>query len=565
MGRWFVAMCVAFLATFPATVQADRQEDVISYLSNLTNTLQKAHLGVFNCWLLEFYINSTHSSILNSLAHQLHAQHTSLLQANHRAKLVPTIREPNMVIIVWGREEQIAGSMTIHQWVANIPSECPTVVLFVRRSGLVQPWLVGTYLAERMVFHFALIAIDDDAMYTFHYEPMRITTHTGFPAFSELFFDRTKTMQRKLLTAAYFKDYYTSKFCDHLNGEDMALFVLFAEVQQFAVNLLEIQCRTNESYGRCIARYNGTNFIVNRFVVNKYNKYTVSCTAMRQMAIATPKERLLTIWEMLLKPFELSGWAIIFAVLLTCQLFQLCSPTLFANNVLALALFGFEKRKLRLTKHAEKVTASALIVFFFQLKCAYEAKLVSYLTETPRLPDAMTLEDLRDRNITVYYKNDDITYVNVLLAGMVTAPYERETFLFDGITLLENRQLLEAEKMFVDNIEGYGMLYTILPANAYENLPFYVFGEKSVFCKRFQKHQQRMFESGMQLHWRQEHLNCFLLHIVSAHHKRGAYKHPYVAIRFEHLKPLMLFFIVQWTFEIVVFVMELIAGRYSRK
>uniref|UniRef100_A0A182W0M7 Ionotropic glutamate receptor L-glutamate and glycine-binding domain-containing protein n=1 Tax=Anopheles minimus TaxID=112268 RepID=A0A182W0M7_9DIPT len=502
--------------------------------------------------------------MLNSLAHRFNDHHASLLQADHQVSHVPTFREPNMVIILWGKHEdsKIVDSSDIHRWVLNIPSDCPTIVLFEASNRVLKPWLIGAYLAARMVFYFALVAINEDAMFTFRYAPLRITTHSGFPKFDELFFDRLQTMRWKTFTAAYVKDFFTSPFCDILRGEDMALFVLFAETQQIEINLLELQCNRTERLGPCVSRYNGIHLIVNRVFLPQYSKFIVSSTTMVQMAIATPRGRLLTVWEMLLKPFQYSVWATIVSLLATFQLIQLCAPTQFANNMLVLAVFGFEKRKLRFTKYAEKVTAIALIMFFFHLKCAYEAKLVSYLTETPRLPDAMSVEDLRDRNITVYYRNFNIDNVDKLL-GMV-ALYDREKFVYDGITLLENREALMAEKLFADRIEGYGRLYTILPDNVFEVLPFYIIGAKSLLRKRFHKYQHQVFEAGMQIHWRQQYSNCFLLHIVKAHHSRGANNQMYHSIRYEHLKPLVLCFLALWACAIAIFLVEVIVGRYSR-
>uniref|UniRef100_A0A182MV13 Ionotropic glutamate receptor L-glutamate and glycine-binding domain-containing protein n=1 Tax=Anopheles culicifacies TaxID=139723 RepID=A0A182MV13_9DIPT len=493
MSCWRVARCFACITLLYSTAQADREEDVTAYLSHLTYVLQKQHSGVFNCWLLEFYNNSTKSSMLNSVSHRLYGQYVSVLQADHQFSYQPTLREPNMVIILWGKQEDsnIFESFYASQWVLNIPSDCPTVVLFVTSNHSAHPRLIGAYLEARMVFYFALIAINEDAIFTFRYGPMRITTHTGFPKHHELFFDRLHTMQIKHFTAAYMKDFYTLSFCDRLLGEDMALFVLFAQMQQLVLDVLEVSCSSTETLGHCLSPYHGIHLFVNRVFLMQYNKYAVSSSTMAQIAIATPKGRLLTVWEMLLKPFQTSAWATILAVLVVVQLIQLCAPTLFTNNMLALALFGFERRKLRLTKYVEKMTATALIIFFFQLKCAYEAKLVSYLTETPRLPDALSIEDLRDRNITVHYRSIPIHNVDKL-AGMV-AKYDSDRFVYDGITLLANREALVAEKFFADNVEGYGMPYTILPDNVFEILPFYVFSAKSLLRKRFHKYQQQDF------------------------------------------------------------------------
>ncbi|XP_050079323.1 uncharacterized protein LOC126567133 [Anopheles maculipalpis] len=562
MSRWSLAISFACIVMFCLTVQADRQEEVTAYVSQYAAAKQKQHSGVFNCWILEFYaISNTQSSILSDVTRQLNDQHISVLQSDHQATHVPIYREPNMVIVLWGNDAKTVESFNIHWWISSIPYECPTFILFEVET-MTQPWLIGAYFATRLATNFALIALNVDVMYTFHYEPFRISTYWGFPSHSELFFDRLQTLQKKTINAAFAMDFYTAMFCENLPGEDRSLFILFAETLQFSVNYREMQCGRNETMASCLDRYSDSHIILNRLYLTHYNKFCVSRTAMEQITIATPKGRLLTVWEMLLKPFQQSAWTVIFAIIAACQLVQQLTPTLFVNNLLNLALFGFEKRKLHLTKFIEKVTSTALIILFFQLKCAYEAKLVSYLTETPRVPEARSIEELRARNITVYYGKLNIDHVEKL-NGLV-ALYEGDQMFFDGVTLLDNRESLMAEKLFSENVPNYALPYTILPDNVFEILPFYVFGVKSPFSKRFHTYQQRMFEAGMQLHWRQEYLNCFLLHIVSARHDaRGANTKFNAAIRYDQLKPLMRFFLGLWAFAIVIFVVEIIHGRYS--
>uniref|UniRef100_A0A182Y4K4 Ionotropic receptor n=1 Tax=Anopheles stephensi TaxID=30069 RepID=A0A182Y4K4_ANOST len=553
MSRWSYALAVMSCLT----VQAARQADITAYVSHYAYTLQMQHWGVFNCWILQFYTKSTHSSMVDAVARQLNAHHISVLQSDHRATHVPIFREPNMVILLWGNHAQTVASFNTHWWISSIPPDCPTIVLFERES-VMQPWLIGAYFAPRLVYYIALIALNVDALYTFHYEPFRLQTLSGFPSYSELFFDRLQTLQTKKLTAVYISDYYTVLFCNNLYGEDIALFNQFAETLQFAITFREIQCSRNETIDHCISRSSDAHLIVNRLYLIHYSKYAVCRASMEQITIATPKGRLLTVWEILLKPFQPPAWTMMLAILVACQLAQQLAPALFVNNLLSLALFGFEKRRLRLTKFGEKVTACALIILFFQLKCAYEAKLVSYLTETPRIPDALSIEALRARNITVYRGKINIDHVDKL-DGMV-AQYEGSRIVFDGSTFLENREALMVEQLLSDSVDNHGISYTILPDNVFEILPFYVFPIKSLFGKRFHTYQQRVFEAGMQQHWRQEHLNCFLLHIVNMHHDRRDHAGANAAIRYDHLKPLLLFFLAQWTTALLVFLGETVLG-----
>uniref|UniRef100_A0A8W7PJV0 Uncharacterized protein n=1 Tax=Anopheles coluzzii TaxID=1518534 RepID=A0A8W7PJV0_ANOCL len=74
---------------------------------------------------------------------------------------------------------------------------------------------------------------------------------------------------------------------------------------------------------------------------------------------------------------------------------------LICNDLVLLALTGIEKRSLHTTGRFEKLLAISLIVLFFQLKSAYETKLVSYMIDVPTGPDPKTLDDLRERDLQV--------------------------------------------------------------------------------------------------------------------------------------------------------------------
>ena len=274
MFRKIVQMSFAILTFLSIRAQAGRQEQVIHYLTNITHNLQTQHSGVYNCWLLHFSNKSVLSPMLNVIAQRLNNQDVSLLQADHRGQHVPTLREPNMVIILWGTQQQTFDNFYTSHWIVNIPPECPTIVLFeLDETETDQPEKIADYFQTRSVLYFALIAINKDAVYCFRYQPLRIMSHSGLPMLDELFFDRLLTMQFKTLVAGYVKDYYTSTYCEK-HGEDIRLFLLFAETQQLTLHLQQLRCNSNESMAQCVSRYNPIHLMLNRFFIAQYKKDT---------------------------------------------------------------------------------------------------------------------------------------------------------------------------------------------------------------------------------------------------------------------------------------------------
>uniref|UniRef100_A0A182MT52 Ionotropic glutamate receptor C-terminal domain-containing protein n=1 Tax=Anopheles culicifacies TaxID=139723 RepID=A0A182MT52_9DIPT len=482
---------------------ADRQQDVIQYVISLAQDEQKEQrVGVFTCWLLQLANSLTFTAMQSELASRLSSNYINLLQMNHHGRHVSSVQEPNMVFILLGNRTLAYNDYNTHLWIAHIPIERKTIVLFELATDTTQALEIGQLLLALGVWNVILIATNTDAMFAFQYGPLRILNFTGYPVSSMLFFDRLQTLENRDLKAAYRKDIHTRTPCLHVPGEDLRLFKLFADTVNLGLHVEEMQCQQNESIVQCSSRYMDKDFLMNRFFCENYNKFTVNCMQMEQIGIATPSGRLLTIWEILLLPFQQSVWWIIIAIFVGFQLLEIIVPTLFDNSLVSLALFGFEKRKLRFTGRSEIVIATALIVMFFLLKCAYEAKLISYITKTPRYPGALTIRELRERNITVYHEHFNTTQMNKL-EGLLVNLYG-ETVAFEGATILENTIALNIE-MLLNGIEGlYDTPYNILEEIVFEMLPFYSFHPKSPIREPFLQFYQRAFEAGLPLHWEQQ-------------------------------------------------------------
>ncbi|XP_049278985.1 uncharacterized protein LOC125761674 [Anopheles funestus] len=463
-----------------------------------------------------------------------------------------------MAFILLGNKTMAHDDYNIHQWVANIPFECKTIVLFEGNSNATQPNQIGHYFATMSLWNVILIATNLDAVYAFHYGPLRILKYTNFPSYNVLFFDRLQTLQTRHLLAAYMKDIYTKTRCKNILGEDLSLFKLFADTFNLEFYVEEMQCIKSELPVTCFSRYADKDLLINRFFFQQYNRFAVDCIKMEKIAIATPKGRLLTIWEILLHPFQQPVWWILIAICSGFQLLEIIIPTLFTNSIVGLALFGFEKRQLRFTGRTEKITASAFVVMIFLFKCAYEAKLISYITETPREPSALSIEQLRQRNITVYHKHFNTTHMNKL-KGML-ATYDGDSLVFEGSTIADNINALNIE-MMLNDVEGTP--YKILDETLFEMLPFFTFQPKIAIRQPFLKYQHRVFEAGLPMHWHQKMLNCYRTHVNELKLKTHSNSMENF-IHADKLKPLIMFFSVLWTFATAVFVIEVIVGRRLR-
>uniref|UniRef100_A0A453Z3D9 Ionotropic glutamate receptor L-glutamate and glycine-binding domain-containing protein n=1 Tax=Anopheles quadriannulatus TaxID=34691 RepID=A0A453Z3D9_ANOQN len=537
---------------------ASRQKDVVGYVSHLAQDLHKetAADGVLICWMLQFSPGTEYSTLQSDLAQRLNTQHISLLQANQQGKYEFTMQDPNIVVIILGSKTLTMDDHNMYQWIKNIHIECKTIVLFELTSNVNNFQRNLYYLTALGLLNVALIALNENYVYTFYLNPLRVRGHAGFPGNKVLFYDRLKTLQITKLRAVYRNDIYTVGACANIVGEDIALLQLFAKTLNLELHLTKLQCNDNESISHCSSKLNNLDVLWNRNFFHRYNKFSVSCMEMEQIAIATPAGRLLTIWEIMLKPFQHSVWWLILALCLGFLLMEQLAPKMFSNSLVGLALFGFEKRQLRFTRPSEKMVAVALIVMFFLLKCGYEAKLISYITQTPREPGAQTIQDLRNRNITVYHRNFDTKPMDKL-HGML-GKYESNIMLFDGLTVLENRVGLQINTMHNEATRDAEHSYKILPENVLEMLPFYTFHPKTLIRRPFQTFQYRVFEAGLPSYWRQANFKCpkFYKSITQINDQQTEY-----LMHVDNLKPLVLFFCLLWAMAIVVFMVEVIVVR----
>uniref|UniRef100_A0A1Y9H1W5 Ionotropic glutamate receptor C-terminal domain-containing protein n=1 Tax=Anopheles dirus TaxID=7168 RepID=A0A1Y9H1W5_9DIPT len=552
---------VAFIYFALYASALERVTEVVTYVSQIASNLQnESTAAVFTCWLVQFTDNSTFTAVRGELAHRLSAHYISLLQSDHQEAHDSILQDPNMAVLLLGRKHIKLDDYIIHRWVAKIPVDCKTFVLFEHETER-KLFQLGDYLAEMGVWNVVLIAMNEDAMFTFHFKPLRVSNYTGFPSAEVLFYDRLQTIQARYLSAGFTRNIYTQTLCEQIAGEDIFLFKIFAKTLNMTLLLDELNCFQNNSVYSCNSTLDSLDFMIDRYFFLRYNKFAVSCAMMEQIGIITPKGRPLSIWEILLKPFQQSVWWMIISIFVGYHLIEYIVPTLFTNNLVCLALFGFEKRQLRRTQYGEKAVSIALILIFFLLQCAYEAKIISYIIGTPRFPGATTIQALRDQNITVYYKNFDTAQMDKL-DGLL-AKYDKNEILFDGVTILDNRIVLNIEKHMNEVAGGKLMPYFILTENVFEMLPFYTFQPKSPYAPAFRLYQQRAFEAGLPFQWRQVDFRClrFYRNTVLVN---GLGKQSDDTIRKDKLQPLVLFFVLQWFIEVVVFAVEVLVGCFTK-
>ncbi|XP_052902540.1 uncharacterized protein LOC128310042 [Anopheles moucheti] len=549
---WCLSFCFYHLAE-----AARREKKVIHYVTNVTHALAARRTGTFICWLLQFSRTQSAEQLYNSLIRGLSVdERVTILQADHTTIHNSTYRVPNMVAITLDVLDEDLDVDNINTWLQGIPVVCFVILLFMHTFGeLVVP--IANTFETHAILNFIMIAVNEDLMYTFHSTPPQAIVHTGYPSPETILYDRLGALKVGEISAAYIKDIYTYPFEDAIPGEDIQLFKLFFQTLGVQLNMNEMDCKLWDSYVQCLNNQQDIVIFVNRFMPFWYSGLLIDAIEMNKYGLFVPSGRLLTIMEIFALPFDMGVW--IFVAIL-CILFYLAHhfiPTLFQNNLILVALFGWEKRKLRLSGLCEKLFAIALIVLFFQLMCVYETIIIASMINRPVQQSPESVADFLTTDVEVLYdsRKIDIENFKMNVNGMAFRSASKYAAL-ENKAYLSNLNSLELLSKDVTNNDHFTNRprHVLLKQTVWESMAFYLFREKSIFAHRFARFRRLAFEAGLQRHWRQELLLYFTRKQNLAYH--SMIDRESNILKWDKISPIFTLLLIVWSASMLVFVIE---------
>ncbi|XP_041766629.1 uncharacterized protein LOC121590757 [Anopheles merus] len=296
--------------------------------------------------------------------------------------------------------------------------------------------------------------------------------------------------------------------------------------------------------------------------IQKFSSQVINAIEMDKVRIFAPKGKPLTFAEMLLKPFHPAVWILLLGICVAVHLLCRLAPSLICNDLVLLALTGIEKRSLQTTGRFEKLLAISLIILFFQLKSAYETKLITYMIDEPTEPDPKTIDELRQRDVKVIadrrFFNPNQFYQQ--LSGLLRVAENKTTLLNEDALLINNIvvRIMAKDISNVDPITGKP-LYAPLEEILGETMPFFYFHKKCPFQYDFSTYRRYVFEAGLQQYWRKTiiTLKDRRFHTVIAKLKSISQQ----TVRGNTLKPIFIGIILLWVAALVVFLNEIALGQ----
>ncbi|XP_035774715.1 uncharacterized protein LOC118457328 [Anopheles albimanus] len=499
---WLFAILIA---SSSAESESCRSDEVVQYVGNMMLHQKIHYFGTFVCWLLQIGEDPEPELVSRSLAQKLSNSHeVVVIQAAMRTSYSSAYPTPNMVIMFADQLNDYVNTSVSFSWLSGIPPKCLVVLVFRLTNETIAESVANVWSSYNLL-NVVMISLNEDVMFSFMYMPLRMIRHTGYPRFDYLFYDRIATLAEVEVKGIYVMDAFTMQLGD-IVGEDSRLFQLFFERLGIRFSCHMLNCQVSEHLMDCIRRQKGSFIVLNRLTLSDYRKDAVDAIEMDKYVILAPRGRLLSFTEIWIKPFDWSVWIVLAIICFTSYLMHRIAPKTIGNNLFLLALIGLEKRKLRLSGRLEKFMAAGLLVLFYQMKCAYETKIIAYMIDTPSEADPTTIEDLRRRNIKIFLDDKSINRT-IMQSNYDIIIDERDynkLYSLKSIAFFANKgqaEILNVVSLTVDPETGK-QRYVFLKENFFTGMLFFTFSTTHLFMERFARFQRTIFEAGLKLQWR---------------------------------------------------------------
>nr|NP_001345270.1 ionotropic receptor 128 [Aedes aegypti] len=225
----------------------------------------------------------------------------------------------------------------------------------------------------------------------------------------KLFLDAMRNMKGKEIRYnVRFTGLRAINFQAGLIGPDIQWLRSTAKHLNATLRYLQSPCHSLEVIGDgCYEKFlldNQVSIVLDHFKFKKLTPdhyRTLFCVETVSETIMVPNGRPLNIVELFLQPFTIGAWIILFVVLGVMEIVKQLLPKQFTNDPILLSICGIERYNLHVAGQWEKISYISLIIMFFLMTSAYEAKIIALMTERPSTQVISTFDDLIKSGIPV--------------------------------------------------------------------------------------------------------------------------------------------------------------------
>lgn len=428
---WKVAFLGLLVTT--STSAEDPTGQVLDYVTSLILYLSNQEPGSFDCWFYENSKQPSMDTVLNAIvsSHRLSLISRRVLYSEGKVEVQ---RSPGALIIVVNGNQ----FMKIALFLTSSFDRGLKVVVLHNNDNL--EGFIYIVEALRVMQLHNVVYIFTDYLVIQNLEAFQKIsyTRTGTVPFHEVFIDPTSNLTGRTFHLSLSSSILWNS--DAYNGYSNELFSGTIQRHGGRAEIHSIDCVQEISIRDCFLKslnYNstttydfGVNTLSNPDITNEFYMHSIVPIPIQ---IAAPSGRKLTLFDVFMIPFQLELWAFLLTLFVTSALLIMFFLLRFQNNLILLPLCGFEKSSFHQVSSLEKTILTVLIVIYFVLTTAYEAKISAFMTNFPYAPDPRTLDDLLVTGITVEQTDE-----NFLTATIEHNPRIKK--LFSKIEFNESRK-----------------------------------------------------------------------------------------------------------------------------
>lgn len=399
VSLWKVVLLGLLVTSCSSTKEHSGQ--VLDYVTSLIQYLADQNPGSFDCWFYQTSVQTSNEPILDAI---VSSDRLSLIPKRilFAEGMIEVRRSPRVLVM------EVDGNRfaLMHLFLtSSFDRGIKIIVLYNHnnREGLTKSKKILRTLQLHDVVYICKNILEIHNIEAFQTQTFQ---RNGAIPFQEVFRDPTSNLTGRTFHLSQSEKILWNS--DSINGYPTKLFEAIIKRLGGQVQFHLYNCNSNQSLMDCSMKswfYNsttmydfGTNIQSNTKIVNEHFMHSLVPITIQ---IAAPSGQKLTLLNVFLMPFRPGLWILLLAAIMVSILIMAILPQRFKNNLILLPLCGFEKSKFHQVSSVEKTILTVLIVIYFVLLTAYDAKISAFLTDYPYAPDPRTLDDLLESGLKI--------------------------------------------------------------------------------------------------------------------------------------------------------------------
>lgn len=504
-------MTIMWIVLLVLVVPGLALESHTSYTTSLVRYLSERSSGIFDCWFYQLLDDPWIDELLQS--RDLETIPKKLISSE---VVVQVDRQPKMLLVSGDLNPVSLKQLSKFIETTNFDETLKIIVLHRCPSRNDLEALNAIFTAAKL-FNVLYIRVDQLQLdYPQHYRKSIVSINDPTPP-ADLFPDQTLNLHGRLhhvsitsatVDARIVAEEGASRGCliEWIINTLEAVNGTFHFSQIFCEELTPAECTQQQ---RMLNGVTPVDFAVDVKTLTAVDNRFLSSTFPDQFLVVAPRGRRLTIYEVFAIPFKLELWIMTLVVICFFRLLAWRFPRLFQNDLLLMAICGFERMKLWHVSKLEKFTCLALSIVTFMLFSAYEAKIITFMTSFPYAPSPRTFDDLFQSKIKIFVQNTE-TYgaTNDPCFDQVIqfSPHAWDYIDFNNRSIGfggSSRQMymLADHPLYYDFVNKRNKLVLLDQFSLGTFIPFHFVGHRNPLKSRLHRTEQAFLEMGLMDFW----------------------------------------------------------------